>query len=360
MATTKLTTDVEQYLKWAGADGTTQQQYQEFVRNMYGTLSDVVKITMWQPNTSYSAGAVLVSPDMPENTLARVVVAGTTGDVIPTWGAAGDTIADGTVKWKMLYRTMDNATQEKSGYMSASDKVKLDGIDVKSVTESAGKVTVTKSNGNRTTFDAGLNILTRNKIYAVGDIAYSPNLPSYLYLECTTAGITGATEPNMSTVSGGAIINDGTATFIVRDKRMQAMIDMFYPIGSVYMSADKSKTKADFPFMAYGTWEEVPANLCLQTGAASEAGTQRSAGLPNITGHAGSTGTTCHTTNPTSGAIVPNPDIPVGSIPATNVYGRAGNTMVLGFDASKSNPIYGSSDTVQPPAYMVRAWVRTA
>ena len=45
MATTKLTTDVEQYLKWAGADGTTQQQYQGFVRNMYGTLSDVVKIT---------------------------------------------------------------------------------------------------------------------------------------------------------------------------------------------------------------------------------------------------------------------------------------------------------------------------
>ena len=47
------------------------------------------------------------------------------------------------------------------------------------------------------------------------------------------------------------------------------MVDMFYPIGSVYISAEKSKTKADFPFMAYGTWEEVPANLCLQTGNAS-------------------------------------------------------------------------------------------
>lgn len=113
MATTKLTRDVEQYLKWAGADGTTQQQYQEFVRNMYGTLSDVVKITMWQPNTSYPAGAVLVSPDMPVNTLARVAVAGTTGDVIPTWSSAGHTIADGTVTWAMLYRTIDYATQEE-------------------------------------------------------------------------------------------------------------------------------------------------------------------------------------------------------------------------------------------------------
>lgn len=113
MATTKLTTDVEQYLKWAGAEGTTQQQYQEFVRNMYGTLSDVVKITMWQPNTSYPASAVLISPDMPANTLARVLVAGTTGAAIPEWGGAGTTVTDGTVTWAMLYRTIDYATQEE-------------------------------------------------------------------------------------------------------------------------------------------------------------------------------------------------------------------------------------------------------
>ena len=70
------------------------------------------------------------------------------------------------------------------------------------------------------------------------------------------------------------------------DSTLINLIDTFYPIGTVYVSADKSKTKADFPFMQYGTWKEVPANLCLQTGNASEAGTQRSAGLPNITGHA--------------------------------------------------------------------------
>lgn len=45
--------------------------------------------------------------------------------------------------------------------------------------------------------------IQRTTAYNVGDIAYSPNLPSYLYLECTTAGTTGATEPDMSTVSGG-------------------------------------------------------------------------------------------------------------------------------------------------------------
>lgn len=103
-------------------------------------------------------------------------------------------------------------SQTQNGYMSKSDKAKLDGIEegatnvtdyVRSVTEANGKVTVTKGGGESTTFNAGLNILARNKSYAVGDIAYSPSLPSYLYLECTTAGTTGATEPDMSTVSGG-------------------------------------------------------------------------------------------------------------------------------------------------------------
>lgn len=143
------------------------------------------------------------------------------------------------------------------------------------------------------------------------------------------------------------------------------MLDLFYPVGTVYISADKSKTKADFPFMAYGTWEEVPANLCLQTGAASEAGTQRSAGLPNIKG----------TANIRSGSNIDNnilASIKNGAITCTNqdssftwyshIRTESGQNKLdtLSFNASNSNPIYGKSSTVQPPAYIVRAWVRTA
>lgn len=171
-------------------------------------------------------------------------------------------------------------------------------------------------------------------------------------------------------------ITDGSAVFTVRDKRMQAMIDMFYPVGSVYISADKNKTKADFPFMAYGTWEEVPANLCLQTGAIGEAGTQRSAGLPNITGGIDISDNLC-----VNGITLS--DLERGSCIIANargalqqvasVYGKQGRAWVydhgvyqvddkrrIQLDASQSNSIYGSSDTVQPPAYIVRAWVRTA
>lgn len=48
-----------------------------------------------------------------------------------------------------------------------------------------------------------VNRLQRKKAYKVGDIVYSSKLPSWAYLECTQAGTTAATEPNMSTVSGG-------------------------------------------------------------------------------------------------------------------------------------------------------------
>nr|DAI22132.1 MAG TPA: baseplate protein [Caudoviricetes sp.] len=160
-------------------------------------------------------------------------------------------------------------------------------------------------------------------------------------------------------------ITDGSAVFTVRDKRMKSMIDFFYPIGSVYVSADKSKTKADFPFMQYGTWEEIPANLCLQTGSASEVGAQRSAGLPNITGRLSAQNTTADKQfladelSEIYGAFSVEGKGERYGIEESSTTKRWGYT-ALNFNASASNSIYGSSNTVQPPAYMVRAWVRTA
>ena len=193
------------------------------------------------------------------------------------------------------------ASQTQNGYMSKDDKVKLDRLTgddtsvinyVKSVTESNGKLTVTKGSGDST------------------------------------------------------IIN---------------LVDIFYPIGSVYMSADKTKTKSDFPILQYGTWEEVPANLCLQTGNAEEAGTRRSAGLPNITG------SIWNFTYASIEAAQQEYQCEEGAFKRSDKhegvgYGSSGITGYDGFtlDASLSNPIYGASTTVQPPAYIVRAWVRTA
>ena len=53
-----------------------------------------------------------------------------------------------------------------------------------------------------------MNILQRSKAYAVGDIAYSPKLPSWGRLECVTAGTTADTVPDtLTTVSSGGGTN---------------------------------------------------------------------------------------------------------------------------------------------------------
>lgn len=142
--------------------------------------------------------------------------------------------------------------------------------------------------------------------------------------------------------------------------QLPSVIDMFYPVGTVYISADKTKTKADFPFMRYGTWEEIPADLCLQTGAVSEAGTQRSAGLPDINGTMTSIMWTGNANN--NGVYTFKrafPDRALEQRGSSSTAPRFDDTFVY-FKASTSNFIYGNSNTVQPPAYMVRAWVRTA
>jgi hypothetical protein len=91
--------------------GTTEQQYIEFEKNKHSVLSSLVADELWQPSTAYKVGQVVKSPNMPANVVARVVTAGTSAASEPVWSSAGHTMADGSVVWAMLYRTIDYATQ---------------------------------------------------------------------------------------------------------------------------------------------------------------------------------------------------------------------------------------------------------
>lgn len=93
--------------------GTTEQQYIEFEKNKHSVLSSLVADELWQPSTDYKVGQVVKSPNMPANVVARAVTAGMSTSVEPIWGGAGNTVADGTVRWTMMYRTIDYATQEE-------------------------------------------------------------------------------------------------------------------------------------------------------------------------------------------------------------------------------------------------------
>lgn len=75
------------------------------------------------------------------------------------------------------------------------------------------------------------NILRRKTMYSIGDIAYTPLLKSYLYLECTTAGTTGDSIPNFSGKSENSFINDGTVVWKVRKTTPQAYVNAnFLPL----------------------------------------------------------------------------------------------------------------------------------
>ena len=87
--------------------GTTEQQFQEYLRNHFDIMYALVSQSLWQPGTNYIKGQVILSPNMPANTIARVTAAGSSGAAEPVWGSVGCTISDGTVTYIMLPRTID-------------------------------------------------------------------------------------------------------------------------------------------------------------------------------------------------------------------------------------------------------------
>lgn len=147
------------------------------------------------------------------------------------------------------------------------------------------------------------NRLQRNKAYSVGDIAYSPNLPSWAYLECTTAGTTGETEPDFSTVvtkktivilSKFAVL-DGACEWRLRDTRCK------YEVGDIIPKVGKPKDYEYLILADGGGFDEAYTQLAkvftdgnvpnLTDGRFLEggvtAGQVKGAGLPNITGMLG-------------------------------------------------------------------------
>lgn len=223
------------------------------------------------------------------------------------------------------------------------------------------------------------NMLKRNKAYSIGDIAYSSYLPSWARLECVTAGTTADTVPSsMPTVSsGGVLISDGTVTWIVDDVRDMTPVgcvrgSLFLPKG--YIKANGATVqRADYPRLVQfiesnNLWtDDTTTNAGLFGKGDGNStfvlpdyrermmqytegiiGAKRNAGLPNITGgffvytwaalldrNNNAFTTKVHTWE--------EPQYTNTNKNCANIY----------FNASSSNSIYGSSNTVQPPAINV-------
>lgn len=295
-------------------------------------------------------------------------------DATTTKATEANNSADLAKKWAVSSSSPDGATDSKSSKTWAEAAKVLAGNAAASASAAQSSATASQNSANSSASSAAT--ATQKATAAASSASAASSSASNAKINETNAANSAKaakqSEENAKTwdptqyvqsvtESNGkvTVTKGGGASTIIN------LIDTFYPIGSVYISADKSKTKADFPFMQHGTWEEIPANLCLQTGAAGEAGTQRSAGLPNITGKAnvrsgGDSGANILASQSIGAIACSIQDSSFTWYSHISLQEGQNKLDTLSFNASNSNPIYGKSSTVQPPAYIVRAWVRTA
>lgn len=136
-----------------------------------------------------------------------------------------------------------------------------------------------------------------------------------------------------------------------------------HPVGSIYQTISPENPSVTF---GGGTWEKIAQDRVLMGASNTHpAGTTVEAGLPNISGVWGN-------------IRVPSAVDEKGSLPDSDLTGAFKETIFkrellyksvsgadffgwdkLIFSASESNPLYGASDTVQPPAYFTYTWLRT-
>lgn len=231
--------------------------------------------------------------------------------------------------------------------------------------------------------NAGIAILQRNKTYAVGDVAYHKALPSWARLECVRAGTTGATLPTQieqMVQNGGVIIHDGTAVWIIDDIRDGTPVGAVR--GSLYLPAGYIKAngatvqRADYPRLValaerYNLWtDDVTANAGLfgrgdgsatmvlpnwtnrmMQLAGDNAGASVAAGLPNITGAVGILDGQGGGLTYQEGAFHKcDNNLPSNFTRRGDVNDYVAPGVKAYFDAGKSSPVYGASETVQPAA----------
>ena len=128
-----------------------------------------------------------------------------------------------------------------------------------------------------------------------------------------------------------------------------------YPVGSIYQSTNSTSPAA----LLGGTWEQIASERVLMGASSShKAGTTVNAGLPNITGTAN--GGVLSMVTPSSDGAFGGKYYDTSTRHGGGERGDWFSTYNRTFDASRSNPIYGASDTVQPAAYYVYIWHRVA
>ena len=164
----------------------------------------------------------------------------------------------------------------------------------------------------------------------------------------------------LDTRANTSLSNLSVAGQAVIDNSITAVLNTLYPVGAIFIG-----TMATCPLatLGIGTWTLVSSGKVLQGADSSNvAGTSIAAGLPDITGSLISRSYTSQYSGAitsASGALKFTAHSGSGQS-SVSVASTSVNSDKTEFKASNSNSIYGNSTTVQPPAYAVNIWERTA
>ena len=218
---------------------TSQQDYQEAVKNWVDTIKSLVDCTLWQPDTEYSVGNVLRTPSLPYHLQLICIIAGTTGSAEPDYTdiETGDTVTDGTVVWS-VQSVFDAPTGVVHAFAGS--------------TTPAGWLLCDGSAVSRTDYAALFAVI--GTTYGTGDGSTTFNLPNLTdkFIEgSATSGTTKAAGlPNITgfirTVNSSTNPTD-TGAFLVADeswsmKNVQASSGSVTPFQYAQFSASRSNS----------------------------------------------------------------------------------------------------------------------
>ena len=267
-----------------------------------------------EPNTAYAEKVKVLLPSLNVSMCLQCTTAGTTssGDLVVSEPSIGNTVTDGTVVW-----TIKEIGGGGGGLWTYDeDDAALQPKDLDELTA-----------GDLNTEEATLRTI-------VADVVDER-------LEYVPIGIILPFMGN-GAIPSGYLLCDGSAV----SRTMYP--DLFAAIGETYGAGDGSTTFA------------LPNLIDRVVQGAATAGTYREAGLPNITGF--TTRNTGHWMTATLGDANEGEGALFYANVASEGLQLTYNTGVfksytIGFDASKSNSIYGSSTTVQPPAFTTKIYI---
>ena len=364
---------VAKYFTYASDSGettpTTQADLQELMKNN-NTILECLVDGLWQPDKEMQLGQIVRSPNMPANTVAKVTSVGVTGTTEPEWPETVEaTVSDGSVTFTMVTNIINSYTKTE---IDAKMEDKADLVEGKLPQDQmAGSVYIPK-NSNLDSYLKTGNYYSPTDLEAATILNAPLKTAFFLHVDR-------ATELNSNQVIIHYPFNGRVLVRLYYAGAWSEWSELGTTIGDIfyrpflmpgYVKANGATViRTDYPnLVVYANdnnlWTSTPntepwkfgvgdgnttmilpnyLNRVLQGG---DSPAVLEAGLPNITGqyyavvgggitvNGAFTGSWADSSGQTSG-------------------GGGYNRVHLVVDASKSNAIYGNSDTVQPPSIVL-------